>query len=181
LVVAFVCSVLGDVMTGDLLGETISAIGEGLRHGLELERPRLRRRVEQATKRRAVLADLARDASTIWEWEIAPGMALLGSAAMIAVGTPPDRVVAVTVEPGAVSVATVWCGTRREFYTVELTQFKADPLVDLSDPSTFGHLYALGKNTTDAEADLICEGLDLGCLVSSARVIVDGLRDRIPF
>jgi len=138
---------------------------------------------ELARRRFAILAELGRKASTVFEFTLAPGMALLGTAEDLQQHREPVRVVAVQRLEGSARRVTMYDpgNVAAPLYVDTFTAFQSDPLVDLSDPATFGHLYRLGWELSDEEADRVYPSLDLGSLTSSAEVLIDALRLRMPF
>ena len=118
------------------------------------------------------LAELSERAAALFDFDYQSGMAILRTEREMCDGDLPVRIMEYTgfrltvIDPKSGIV------TLRD---------PPEPVIDLTDPATFGCLFALGASFDDAEADRAYAKMDFGCLESSARVILDLLEERLPF
>lgn len=123
------------------------------------------------------LAELSERAAALFDFDYQSGMAILRTETEIFDGAPPVRIIEYNagIFSNRLTVLDPELGIRR------LPSDSPEPVIDLTDPATFGCLFALGDSFDDSEADRAYAKMDFGCLESSARVILDLLEDRLPF
>tara|TARA_A100001015_G_scaffold296959_1_gene377884 strand:+ start:3486 stop:3887 length:402 start_codon:yes stop_codon:yes gene_type:complete len=127
---------------------------------------------EDAHARHGMLAELSERAQALPGWRFVTGMAINRSAEDILFDVPHRRIVQLTADG-----FTVLCPETG----LQALQGVYDPVVDLSDPVTFGFLLGLCKRLDDYECDRIYELFDCGNLAASANVILDVFEDTLPF
>ena len=120
----------------------------------------------------AQLAELSERAQALPGWRFVTGMAINRSPEDIVLQVPHRRIVSLCPDGFTVLCPETGLQTLRGLF---------DPVVDLSDPITFGFLLSLCVRLDDYECDLIYEHFDCGDLVSSANVILSTLEDALPF
>lgn len=118
------------------------------------------------------LAELSERAAALFDFNYQSGMAILRTETEIFDGAPPVRIIEYRL--GRLTVLDPESG-------IVTLRDSPEPVIDLTDPATFGCLFALGASFDDAEADRAYAKMDFGCLESSARVILDLLEERLPF
>jgi hypothetical protein len=127
---------------------------------------------EEAHTLHGVLAELSERASVLPGWRFVTGMAINRSPEDIWLDAAHTRIVQLTADG-----YTVLCPD------TGLQSFAGvfDPVVDLSDPVTFGFLLGLCSRLDDYECDQIYTQLDLGDLACSANVILNTFEDALPW
>ena len=130
-----------------------------------------------ATQERHRLAELSERAAALFDFHYQSGMAILRTEREMFDGDPPVRI----IEYNAGIFSNRLIVLHPELGIQTLPSDSPEPVIDLTDPATFGCLFALGASFDDAEADRAYAKMDFGCLESSARVILDLLEDRLPF
>ena len=118
------------------------------------------------------LAELSERAAALFDFNYQSGMAILRTEREIFDDDPPVRII--EYSENRLTVLDPELG-------IVVLRDSPEPVIDLTDPATFGCLFALGDSFDDAEADRAYAKMDFGCLESSALVILDLLEDRLPF
>ena len=127
---------------------------------------------EEVHARHGMLAELSERAQSLHGWRFVTGMAINRSPEDILNNVPPKRIVQLTADGFTVLCPDTGLHSLRGIY---------DPVVDLSDPVTFGFLLGLCSRLDDYECDLIYEQFDCGDLAASANVILNTFEDALPF
>ena len=125
---------------------------------------------EDAHAQHGKLAELSERAQALPGWRFVTGMAINRSAEDILLDVPHRRIVQLTARG-----LTVLCPETG----LQPLQGVYDPVVDLSDPVTFGFLLGLCERLDDYECDKIYELFDCGNLAASANVILDVFEDTL--
>lgn len=128
--------------------------------------------LDKARRLRTKLEEIGEMLCNLYDFEYLPGMAILRSAEEMADGLPSVRIIEhtehrLTVFDPGVGLHTLHQAVR--------------PIVDVSDPATFGYVFAMGFNMTDDEADEAYRQMDFGGLDNSAWIIIKTLSDQLPF
>jgi hypothetical protein len=118
------------------------------------------------------LAELGERAANLHEWEARAGMAILRSPQDILDDVDCVRVLAHSSE--SLTVYDPGLGVRTIYE-------QTIPIVDVSDPFTFGYLFSLCELLDDTAANKVYKLLDVGDLECSAHVILCELENRLPF
>lgn len=127
---------------------------------------------DKARRLHSRLAEIGEMLINLDDFGYQPGMAILRSPQDIADGVESVRILEhtrdrLTVYDPGVGVRTV----HEQTY----------PVVDVSDPATFGYVFKLGWTLSDSEADDAYSKLDFGSLDCSAYVLIRAIQDRLPF
>ena len=128
--------------------------------------------IAQFQKKHGALVELSERAARLPNWSFVTGMAILRSPIDLLHDLPPVRI----VQWSGVSMTVLdpYNGILHEDGLFE-------PVIDLSDPVTFGYLIGQCAYLEDYEADKVYELFDCGDLAASANVILSILEDSLPF
>ncbi len=119
-----------------------------------------------------LLAELSDRATRLPGWKFQTGMAILRTPEDTWLNVEHRRIVQLTADG-----YTVLCPETG----IHRLEGVYDPVVDLSDPVTFGALIGLCARLDDYECDLIYEQFDCGDLAASANVILNAFEDALPW
>jgi len=123
-------------------------------------------------QKHGTLVELSERAARLPNWAFVTGMAILRSPIDLLHDLPPVRIVE-------------WAGSSMLVLDPDtgLQRLEGifEPVIDLSDPLTFGYLIGQCAYLDDYEADKVYELFDCGNLAASANVILGILEDSLPF
>ena len=128
-------------------------------------------------KKHGSLVGLSEREARLPNWAFVTGMAILRSPIELLHDLPPVRIV--QWSGNSMTVLDPYSGILHDNLRAEHGLF--EPVIDLSDPVTFGYLIGQCAYLSDEDADYVYKHFDCGDLANSATVILGVLEDALPF